>query len=339
MISTEEKQTICTLLGSQNLEFAPIELGGNNKLFKVLGTQKPLVAKWYSENSNVIHNRLKAEWAFLGYARECKLSNVPVPIAKNTKENVAVFSYIDGSPVKETPSADLVVGAARFIDQLNSTRRYQEGLTLGQACEAQFSFSDHLKIVTQRIQRLQETIPKMGKYSEAQFLVEQMSGYCGSIERFLVETCRRSSWDFDGELPKEERCISPSDFGFHNARIDKNHRLSFVDFEYAGWDDPAKLVCDFFWQPAVKVPIEHKAVFFDAALKFSNRTDLHKERIKALDPLFGLKWCCIMMNAFLPEWIQRQSFANPDLEIAAIQSKRTLAATRQLQKIAENFKL
>ena len=26
----------------------------------------------------------------------------------------------------------------------------------------------------------------------------------------------------------------------------------FIDFEYAGWDDPSKLICDFFCQPAVK---------------------------------------------------------------------------------------
>ena len=41
-------------------------------------------------------------------------------------------------------------------------------------------------------------------------------------------------------LPKETRCLSPSDFGFHNALLEATGKLRFVDFEYAGWDDPAK---------------------------------------------------------------------------------------------------
>ena len=31
-------------------------------------------------------------------------------------------------------------------------------------------------------------------------------------------------------------------------------KLRFLDFEYAGWDDPAKLIGDFFCQPAIPAP-------------------------------------------------------------------------------------
>ena len=42
--------------------------------------------------------------------------------------------------------------------------------------------------------------------------------------------------------------MSPSDFGFHNV-IKKDDFLYFIDFEYAGLDDPVKLICDFYCQP------------------------------------------------------------------------------------------
>ena len=58
----------------------------------------------------------------------------------------------------------------------------------------------------------------------------------------------------DRPLDPADRCVSPSDFGFHNALREPSGRLRFIDFEYAGWDDPAKLVCDFFCQPAVPAP-------------------------------------------------------------------------------------
>src|SRR5258708_29751946 len=40
-------------------------------------------------------------------------------------------------------------------------------------------------------------------------------------------------------------------FGFHNALLRPSQELCFLDFEYAGHDDPAKMVGDFFSQPAI----------------------------------------------------------------------------------------
>ena len=39
--------------------------------------------------------------------------------------------------------------------------------------------------------------------------------------------------------------MSPSDFGLQNTLFTKN-KLFFIDFEYAGLDDPAKCLLDFF---------------------------------------------------------------------------------------------
>ena len=61
----------------------------------------------------------------------------------------------------------------------------------------------------------------------------------------------------DEILAVDKRCLSPSDFGFHNSILDDNGRYYFLDFEYSGWDDPAKMVSDFFLQPAVSVSFEY----------------------------------------------------------------------------------
>ena len=62
--------------------------------------------------------------------------------------------------------------------------------------------------------------------------------------------------DFKKELKSDEKIISPSDFGLHNAKLNRDHRLTFFDFEYAGWDDPAKTIADFFAQPRFPAPLE-----------------------------------------------------------------------------------
>jgi thiamine kinase-like enzyme len=52
--------------------------------------------------------------------------------------------------------------------------------------------------------------------------------------------------EIEKELDPGDRRLSPSDFGFHNIIVISDWMLKFIHFEYAGWDDPAKMVCDFF---------------------------------------------------------------------------------------------
>jgi hypothetical protein len=128
-------------------------------------------------------------------------------------------------------------------------------------------------------------------------------------------------------LPEDERILSPSDFGFHNA-LEDGGTIRFFDFEYAGWDDPAKMVCDFFCQPRVPVPIAYWRDFTEGA---GLRADAIR-RAELLLPAYRLKWCCILLNDFLPEGRARREFAGgaaPDEARLASQlakSRRALAA-------------
>ena len=71
-------------------------------------------------------------------------------------------------------------------------------------------------------------------------------------KRYLLETAQLGL-PSERPLDQQDRCLSPSDFGFHNA-LAQGETVRFIDFEYAGWDDPAKTVCDFFHHPGVPVP-------------------------------------------------------------------------------------
>ena len=50
-------------------------------------------------------------------------------------------------------------------------------------------------------------------------------------------------------FPQRLRVLSPSDFGFHNALRRPDGTIVFVDFEYFGWDDPAKMMADAMLHP------------------------------------------------------------------------------------------
>ena len=113
------------------------------------------------------------------------------------------------------------------------------------------------------------------------------------------QLCTADTENADFDFLNSERVVSPSDFGFHNCIRQHDGSLIFYDFEYAGLDDPAKLICDFFCQVDVPVP----ATFLDEALdefgRHLDRREALKIRVRMLMPIIQLKWCCILLNEFL----------------------------------------
>ena len=102
--------------------------------------------------------------------------------------------------------------------------------------------------------------------------------------------------------------MSPSDFGYHNALRTKKG-LVFFDFEYAGWDDPAKVVGDFFSQVEIPAPLGALKRFANAVASIHGDPASILHRINLLCPLYRIKWCCIVLNEFLPMDADRRAFA------------------------------
>jgi len=95
-----------------------------------------------------------------------------------------------------------------------------------------------------------------------------------------------------------EPCLSPSDFGFHNVIRRGDGSLCFLDFEHAGWDDPAKLAADFILQPEAPLSAE-AAEDFVASLHRAAVCGMHfAERVDQLLPIQKGKWTAIILNVF-----------------------------------------
>jgi hypothetical protein len=94
----------------------------------------------------------------------------------------------------------------------------------------------------------------------------------------------------ENALSPSVRCVSPSDFGFHNA-IRTPQGIKFFDFEFAGWDDPAKAVADFDLQPKVSLKLRSRAL--SKALPQWGKG--LAERYDVLFPILQLKWTCIIL--------------------------------------------
>jgi hypothetical protein len=145
------------------------------------------------------------------------------------------------------------------------------------------------------------------------------------IKYTVCQEAEKRDLDLDATLLDNDIRLSPSDFGFHNALADKDGKLYFMDFEYAGWDDPAKMVCDLFCQPEIPLPRWCYSYIVENVVKDLGDPDMQRQRIEMLLPVYKIKWCCIILNEFLPRGRSRRVFLKKTL-------KPEVNKTNQLQK-------
>ncbi len=282
--------------------------GANNRVYEVRAGDERAVLKVYFRDDRP---RLRAEFSFLEFARASGADGVPAPLARDDPSGVALYEFVPGRRLS-TGDVDLaaVEQAAALFARVNEHRDRLEPDELPDGAEACFSIAEHLELVDRRVRALMELSPADDVDEAAAELVAGRLApmWTKAKDRVISEAAVRGI-AVEQTLSAAEVCVSPSDFGFHNALIDSSGRIRFIDFEYAGWDDPAKLVCDFFAQVALPAPREHQAVFEQLALAPFEESVRIRERVALLTPSYGVKWACIVLNDFLREGRARRSYA------------------------------
>jgi hypothetical protein len=293
--------------------------GRNNRVFRLeRDVGASLVLKHYHVTASDTRNRLGAEWAFLQHAWfRCGVRQVPQPLASEAASHTALYPFIPGRKLAAAEvGAAQVAAAAALVGAINPPGGEN---TLAAASEACFSMAAHIETVERRVARLVTGLdPAAPHAAEA----------CALVQDRLVPAWRRLASGIAADDIALPACVSPSDFGFHNALVAEDGTLTFIDFEYAGRDDPAKLVCDFFCQPEVPVPLASYAWFRDAVLGVLGLdAPAHRARCDALLPAYRVKWACIMLNDFIATDALRRDFAEA-------QDRATRCAT-QLAKASD----
>lgn len=323
------KNEIKELLKTANLstDIVSIETGlkgGNNRTYRIETTEGVYAVKQYFKEKCDLRDRLGTEFAFLQYAEHIIPQSIPKPYAKNSDLGLALYSYIDGKQLASHDITDKEVQEAiNFFVALNESKH--QGMSLPTASEACFSLAAHFNLVGERIQKLKNISIQTDEDKTGIKLILELEEYW---QKLLTEM-KSKKFDLTLSLNDAERCISPSDFGFHNTLKRKDGSLCFLDFEYAGWDDPAKMTGDFFSQLAIPVPQKYFDHFVNAVMApFTNAENLI-QRAYILRTVYQIKWCCIALNIFIPDNLKRRQFANPDLDVTQLK-RAQLEKTRYL---------
>jgi len=297
-------------LGTPALSVDRIGAGRNSRVFRVALADRVVVVKFYRRDAGDTRDRLATEFGALQFLWDNGVRAIPRAIADDREHYCAIYEYLDGRAphAAEVAAAD-IDALVDFLASLQPLRG--KAGAIGVASEANFSLSALTRHVRSRADRLRNAAA--GKGLAAWF--EQ------SFDPLLAEV-QAAGADETDEIDQAKRTLSPSDFGFHNAIRRPDGSLAFVDFEYFGWDDPAKTVVDFLLHPGMALADALKKRFADRFLQAFAFVPGLRERARIVYPLYGLKWCLILLNDFLPD---RETTATRQVRDAQLDKARALA--------------
>jgi hypothetical protein len=283
--------------------------GRNNRAFKLKCDVHEFFLKAYFYSSADPRDRLNHEFSFTTFAWSNGIHSVPEPLVKLPNHRLALYEFITGKIANYRPTTmNDIRQATDFILSVNHYRANDSAEKLPPASEACFSMNDHIKNTAIRVNRLAQ-IEVADDYDEmAKQQIDQRLLPLWDEVMKNIDARRKKDPFIDKTLSADQRWISPSDFGFHNAIEEGDEQLRFIDFEYAGWDDPAKLLCDFANQPDRILESSLSLNFIRDIIAADVNPEFLQYRYALLEPLYQIKWACIILNDFLPMGGVRRTF-------------------------------
>ena len=287
---------------------APLPGGRNNRVWRIRANDADFLLKQYYWTKDDRRDRMGHEWDFLTYLRGIGSTAAAKALAADRENRFALIEFIEGVPPTLAEIAEPeILAASDFFSEMNAGRFSDAGRALPIASEACFSLAEHVETTARRIRRLDQIPPEQDREAHA-FVSGELLPLWNRVHARIIEAAPEAG-GMERILDPLERCLSPSDFGFHNSLRTPSGRLRFVDFEYAGWDDPAKTIADFANQPDMLLDPGLSDIFRVRALGlFPEGGGWLAARLRLLTPLYQVKWACICLNEFLPSGSVRRAF-------------------------------
>ena len=300
---------------------------GNSRIFKVTDAAGASYAlKSYPDLQRDPRPRRQIEFDALALCYSAGLP-VPRPVASDSELNWGIYEWIDSvGDTQET--GDFVAAALSFAASLREQARTRCDCWSGLASQACLSGAELERQIRERITALESIADEQLE----KFLQRELAPVA-------VDLFAKASVAWPGgyavPLPIERQTLSPSDFGSHNSIAIRGGARVFIDFEYFGWDDPAKLIADFVWHPAMDLAEDDQRRWIEGSMQiFADDPDL-KTRVTLALPLYGVRWCLILLNEFRrSEWNKRLQ-ADGDRQSARerILGEQLAKARRLLERI------
>lgn len=284
------------ILGANIETLIRLRGGVNNNVFVCGSGQSKWVIKEFPPQEVGKQDRMNAEVDFLRFSAQVARGFAPLLIHVDKPRRCIVIEYMEGSiyPEGASPSKDDLRMAACFFNKLNSNAKLAKEMIHVNAAEGFLSLRQHMLNVRERLNAMGiEHLPDQYK-TQAQRILKTLYVKAEDVEISLEKSISRGL--IEDFINPSDLCVSPGDFGFHNA-ICTSEGVRFYDFEFAGWDDPAKTCVDFVLQQRNPSSLKPMGI---ATEFLGNNHMMNKERILMMHKILRVKWECIILGILNP---------------------------------------
>lgn len=343
MLTTGLSSTLSGLLSSPVVSTERIGGGRNSQVYKATCEDAcRYVAKFYPGGRPDGRDCLDAEFTALSFLSKNGVDCVPRPVAVDRANSFAVYEFVEGEAIPPSKLRESDIDeAVLFLATLKELRSKDGSVELSAASDAGLSIQAMFDGIERRFNTLMAMKGEGHSYSAlGKFLENEFSPCLAAVQRRTKAGLDQWEMSPATELEWSERTLSPSDFGFHNALRRPDGRVAFLDFEYFGWDDPAKMIADFLLHPAMRLPSALKKRFLGSVVEAFGDQQRIAQRVDLVYPLSGLKWCLLLLNEFVPEHLVRRGFADgAKLNKDRLQMEQLSKATAMLRTVLEHHEL
>ena len=212
---------------------APIAGGANNRVFRRRGRGRHVPLKSYFRHPDDPRDRLGTEFAFSRFAWDNGVRCIPQPLACDPRSRPRAVRVRRSAGTLHGTDGRRAARSIRRIDffrTLNRAKDRPAAAALPRASESCFSLDDHFATVNRRVERLQSiAVGGVVDLAAAAFVETEL---VPAWRQVLRRAAGRGACGLplDRPLDAADRCLSPSDFGFHNALLGQRrpaavHRL------------------------------------------------------------------------------------------------------------------
>ena len=284
-------------LNCKDSSIVRLEGGINNYVYSCKSSDlKKWVIKGYKPACPGMPDRMSAEVEFLRFSSQVIAGFTPELIKVDTSRRCIVLEYIQGKPflVGEIPNNEAIEAARTFFQEINRSRALASNPIRHHAIDGFLSITEHLSDIRNRLSSLSTSHISSGLRELSDRYLAQLYRNFNLVEEQVMSFIFN---DFISDnLNPEILCVSPGDFGFHNA-IQTDKGVKFIDFEFSGLDDPTKTILDFIFQP--RIPINSFSNPLLSCLDLSTQS-IVRERALVLKPILLLKWSVIILSFLSP---------------------------------------
>ncbi|WP_320677696.1 phosphotransferase [Prochlorococcus sp. MIT 1300] len=272
-------------MGFYDYKIEAVGNGNNSNVYHVKTEGKDYAFKVYPNKGDDQRPRLTTEVNVLRLIRYNGIYKVPKPLSWNTKENWALFSWIDGTRPLKLSCSDW----SEFFGFIKSIQNLEnpDKIPVNAASESCNTYKEHLDLIETRLIDCKKYLI-MKSYKKCEGIVNGLINQLNAIG-LITSNC------FINDI----RILSPSDIGIHNM-LRTSDGLNYIDFEYAGWDDPYKLLADCILQPnqIIKQKDVHQMIKIA-----SNAMNIQFDgsNLKIFVSLYRIKWVTIISKLLQKE--------------------------------------